>query len=699
MDVPAYYRITDPVQSLKLKICLKRVKKAQRKRGDGFDDSGDEDEHSHAGSAFSDDDGEKTKRGDGDGDHTEWTRTFEWQEKVFGPRELLRYRPGGVDGESGTEDDVLGRTAIEMEYRNELKSADFGQIVRDHVDSAMLFTYTDKDGFVPRNELNKFVSTSENFVLNPLAESILLLPKRADDQSNLRAKAQVDLKLKLKLNSNVLESEAQEDVAKGQWFSSGSAGKRLFRENPCKVFYVMAAVDVNMDAFSKKRVKKDANPSFYEVPLCRVTVNREGSLIEFKPDLSSPKLFQDEDTTNGIQEKKYRFTTPAGSVFEYSLSNVAGDHDEDTAAQLRSIQKEKERIALNEIQNRIERGLVGKVKQPGKTRFHVLIEVVSATAFDVDQLYVQFEVHLPASKQWAWCNGKEETSSEKKIKGVSQTVQTRVNQEGNVVAYLCYPIELEMVYTGQPNQIESFRVPHLLVQVKSRDRWERHRAEGYGFLRLPVKAGSYTRNLKTWKVGGTIRQKLSEHLIGGALHLDNPVYVAIPEMSRGGSFLNRYGFSTDSSGSVQLRLNVIKQIYLPEDVKTELEQRRFRSRSVGEKELSNWSSSKKIRSVEEIMESLKLGFSRSKSKSGKGSELMKAVNKFKEGADADDLRQQRHDELEAQKREEDSRRASIKARLDSMKKRIQRRRSVSAGDASPGNDDDLSTPLLDDTDL
>ena len=708
MDIPAYYRVTDPIQSLKLRISLKRIKKAERKGGKSSpsasgassNNGSDSENNSEAEDPYQDQDQDSEdgrRRSAQRDERKEWARTFAWQEKVFGPRELLRYRPGGVDGESGTEDDVLGRTAIEMEYRSELKRADVDALIAENVDCAMLFSYTDKDGFVPRNELNRFVSTSENFVLNPLAQSILLLPKRADDEDQLRAGKVLNLDLNLNRNGNMLESAGQEDVAKGSWFSSGSAGKRLFRENPCKVFYVMAAVDVNMDAFSKKRMKKDANPSFYEVPLCRVTVNKEGSLVEFKPDLSSPKLYQDEDTAEGVEDRTYRFTTPAGSVYEYSIANVAGNHDQDTAAQLRSIQKEKERIALNELQNRIERGLIGKVKQPGKTRFHVLLEVVKASGFEADQLYIHYEVRLPPRDEWTWVNADKRNLTERAIEGVSQTVKTRVDQHGKVVAHFCFPIELELLYCNQTPSEEPFRVPQLLIQVKSRDRWERHRTEGYGFIRIAAKAGTYSRIVKTWKVGGSIRQKLAEHLIGGALHLDNPMYAAVPELSKDGSFLNRYGFHSDPSGSVEIRMNVMKQVYVPEAVQAQLEKRRFRSRSVGDNDLAGYSS-KKIRSVEEIMESLKFGFAKSRGNNSKSPELLKAITKFKEGTPVEDIRQKRKNEMEAQKREEDSRRASIKARLDSMKERIHRRRSVSGGQPSKPKESEHA-PLLDDADL
>eukprot|EP00511_Aplanochytrium_stocchinoi_P014031 CAMPEP_0204884524 /NCGR_PEP_ID=MMETSP1349-20130617/10102_1 /ASSEMBLY_ACC=CAM_ASM_000710 /TAXON_ID=215587 /ORGANISM="Aplanochytrium stocchinoi, Strain GSBS06" /LENGTH=121 /DNA_ID=CAMNT_0052045441 /DNA_START=30 /DNA_END=392 /DNA_ORIENTATION=+ len=121
----------------------------------------------------------------------------------------------------------------------------------------------------------------------------------------------------------------------------------------------MAAVDINLGYFKKSGArKKHKNPKFYEVVLCRIIVDKDGNHVEFKPALSSSEHFLsycDEDTENEKKsEKAYRFRTPSGSVYEYSLVNEAESTDPGVHAELRKHQREQERRAREDLENRIE---------------------------------------------------------------------------------------------------------------------------------------------------------------------------------------------------------------------------------------------------------------------------------------------------------------------------------------------------------
>ena len=62
--------------------------------------------------------------------------------------------------------------------------------------------------------------------------------------------------------------------------------------------------------------------------------------------------------------------------------------------------------------------------------------------------------------------------------------------------------------------------PYLLFQVNSVDSWNRHRIEGYGFLRLPLEPG-YHKGIEvdTWRPRGSLATEIHSFFLGGSVRV------------------------------------------------------------------------------------------------------------------------------------------------------------------------------------
>ncbi|KAF6776455.1 hypothetical protein AHF37_03509 [Paragonimus kellicotti] len=131
------------------------------------------------------------------------------------------------------------------------------------------------------------------------------------------------------------------------------------------------------------------------------------------------------------------------------------------------------------------------------------------------------------------------------------------------VSLFSHPIEFDLAYKpGLDKEIEqplSMRWPILYLEIISFDFWSRSRTEGYGYVELPRTHGEHVLNVLCWRpTGESVVENLRRFFIGGTGQLEDTTFVGIP-----GNFqsknLVKYGFRTQSSGSVTLRFNSVVQ--------------------------------------------------------------------------------------------------------------------------------------------
>ena len=230
---PFYYHIQDPLQNLSLKVTLRRI---------------------HGGLEESEKDGGKRKdKKPKSKSPTMVEKTLEWQEKVFGPREIAVLSPGEDDrkdlksprtprskvrrlrematskAETSKSTLRLARSSHKASSASSVTDSDYReqmlQRLRDGFDpldelsEAMVFTYIDKDGFLPKSVMKPRLTTShtdDDPTFNPLGLAAATLPLR-------------------QLPKGVLPQ------------NSTAIKQHMSREAPFKVMYVMAAVDCDVE--------------------------------------------------------------------------------------------------------------------------------------------------------------------------------------------------------------------------------------------------------------------------------------------------------------------------------------------------------------------------------------------------------------------------------------------------------------------
>uniref|UniRef100_A0A7N5JCZ7 MKS transition zone complex subunit 1 n=1 Tax=Ailuropoda melanoleuca TaxID=9646 RepID=A0A7N5JCZ7_AILME len=188
---------------------------------------------------------------------------------------------------------------------------------------------------------------------------------------------------------------------------------------------------------------------------------------------------------------------------------------------------------------------------PGALRLFVNGEVVSAQGYEYDNLYVHFFVELPTTN-WS-------SPAFQQLSGITQTCATK-SLGMDKVAYFSYPFTFEASFLHEDESADALpEWPVLYCEVLSLDFWQRCRVEGYGAVVLPATPGSHTLTVPTWRPTelGTVAE-LRRFFIGGSLELEDLSYVRIPGTFKG-ERLSRFGFRTETTGSVTFRLHCLQQ--------------------------------------------------------------------------------------------------------------------------------------------
>ncbi|KAF3840662.1 hypothetical protein F7725_006524 [Dissostichus mawsoni] len=210
----------------------------------------------------------------------------------------------------------------------------------------------------------------------------------------------------------------------------------------------------------------------------------------------------------------------------------------------------------------------------GILRYMMNGEIVSAKGFEYDHLYIHFFMELPnnwSSLPFQSHSGVTQTcraktlGKETKVSSVTVSLlmfvkpQYSLCQQENV-AFFSYPFSFEAFYMSEKESEEPIlQWPVIYFKVLSLDSWQRYRTEGYGYLLFPAMPGKHTITCHTWRPlqTGTV-SSLRRFFIGGSPELEDPSYVRIPGTFKG-ERLSRFGFCTETTGSVTFNLHCLQQ--------------------------------------------------------------------------------------------------------------------------------------------
>ena len=383
-----------------------------------------------------------------------WEAVFSWQEKEFSPRELLLYRPEEHDDVDNAtrpkRKKSKSHNIVERGYEHELSRRDKNE-TKVEPGSMHLFTYTDKDGFVPEQLFAPATDSSTS--IQHVGRALVALPKRNEKHGS-------DTKRKVEANAGA--NSANGDT------SGDPVTARLRRENNCKTMYIMACVDV-----SKENLESEA-PEFFEVPLCAIRYYEQGRLLEVTPPFARSVHMKNGTTQHPSQvdlqsENKhtlpasmlgtYRFSTASGTQYEYTLSNASEVVNREIADELRKVEIADVEREINELSNMIGNRFERGAEADNQLRLFAYCEIVSAQRFDSDNLYVQYQLALPVQGDWLWPPEWDKYEIERRRSGSTQI--SAVGFEENLsdasgkdgvsvvypVAHFAYPFELQCIHT------------------------------------------------------------------------------------------------------------------------------------------------------------------------------------------------------------------------------------------------------------
>ncbi|XP_062486427.1 tectonic-like complex member MKS1 isoform X2 [Pezoporus occidentalis] len=370
-----------------------------------------------------------------------------------------------------------------------------------------IFTYTDHDRFTNLEEHCQKVTDSEHEVPSYLAERMANVRRRRQDCRPIEASS---------LKSKIITWEPSDEFIRNNHVIN----------TPVQTMYIMG----DLGPYGKLGRRE------YEHVLCTIKVDDNG-VITVKPDFTGTKGAYQIEVDGEKRE-----------VWKYTIENAS--------VQMQPEEEEREQSVFRDLYRRYKEylsGLVGsefEMTLPGTLRLFVNGEIVSAQGYEYDNLYVHFFVELP--NQWS-------SPASQQLSGVTQTCATKALGWENV-AYFSYPFTLEMFFTQGAESEESLpQWPVLYFEVLSLDFWQRYRVEGYGSLVLPAFPGVHNFTIPTWRPVelGTVAE-LRRFFIGGSPELEDITYVRTPSTFKG-ERLSRFGFRTETTGSVTFRLYCLQQ--------------------------------------------------------------------------------------------------------------------------------------------
>lgn len=275
----------------------------------------------------------------------------------------------------------------------------------------------------------------------------------------------------------------------------------------------------------------------YHQPLLFVKYTKGGEL-EIQPD------FTNKETTF-----YHSFESLYGDMWRYEVENVK-EVPKKKLNMLRMQQQDAERFRLERFRNQVGDEFTN-MPLWDEINANIFAEVVSAERFTAEKLYVELFVGLPTG--WTPRPGSDAYITQHEVS--TQFSRCNAHNSNEAKWHFGFPFELELHRTRGASMI---RWPRIYMCVSSVDSWQRHRAEGYGYVDVPCFPGMHDLRVHTWRPQGTIRERMMDFYLGGALQLGSVSYPPLAGKLPG-RVMNQYGFQTEGSGFVNIRMHTVVQ--------------------------------------------------------------------------------------------------------------------------------------------
>ncbi|KAM9348208.1 tectonic-like complex member MKS1 [Symphorus nematophorus] len=420
-----------------------------------------------------------------------------WQEKLFSQYEMELF-----------QNEAACQTPLDRQYHTEVKALNKGKGRRNH----RIFTYTDHDRYTNCLPFHQLQCSTELLTTTKSGPTFL-----AERMTSVRHRRQDRRTMDFNVpKSKIINWEPTEEFVKSSHVVNSTM----------QTMHIMADLSPPGKLGQKE----------YECLLVTIKTDGCGTVV-VKPDFNKGK-------------EPYRIVTEGDKreVWRLTLENLSTD--------MKPEEKEREQNMYKDLYVRHKEYLNSLVGQDfemppvGILRYLMNGEIVSAKGFEYDNLYIHFFMELP--NNWS-------SLPFQSLSGVTQTCRTKTSGKDNV-AFFSFPFSFEAFYMCEKESEESIaQWPVLYFKVLSLDSWQRYRTEGYGYLLFPAMPGKHTVTCHTWRPlqTGTM-SALRRFFIGGSPELEDHSYVRIPGTFKG-ERLSRFGFCTETTGSVTFNLHCIQQ--------------------------------------------------------------------------------------------------------------------------------------------
>ncbi|KAI3373919.1 hypothetical protein L3Q82_022488 [Scortum barcoo] len=448
-----------------------------------------------------------------------------WQEKLFSQYEMELF-----------QNEASCQTPLDRQYHTEVKALNRGKGRRNH----RIFTYTDHDRYTNCLPFHQLQHTSD--LLNTTKSSPTFL---AEKMTSVRHRRQDRRTIDSSIpKSKIINWEPTEEFVKNSHVVN----------NAMQTMHIMADLSPPGKLGQKE----------YECLLVTIKTDGSGTVI-IKPDFNNGKEpYRQVHSTTGdcMNFIMFKHNSQCGAccccriVTEGEKREVWRLTLENESPVMKPEEKEREQNMYKDLYVRHKEYLNSLVGQDfemppaGILRYMMNGEIVSAKGFEYDHLYIHFFMELP--NNWS-------SLPFQSLSGVTQTCRTKTLGKENV-AFFSFPFSFEAFYMSEKESEESIlQWPVIYFKVLSLDSWQRYRTEGYGYLLFPATPGKHTVTCHTWRPiqMGTV-SALRRFFIGGSPELEDHSYVRIPGTFKG-ERLSRFGFCTETTGSVTFNLHCIQQ--------------------------------------------------------------------------------------------------------------------------------------------
>ncbi|KAJ3249242.1 Pleiotropic negative transcriptional regulator [Chytriomyces hyalinus] len=371
-----------------------------------------------------------------------------------------------------------------------------------------LFTYIDSDDFVDEEDLHRHLTTAKTEDVTEMAKRVLTLTKP----------------LLLPITPHEPQSES---------LPNGITGNPVHLYKPLRdlnfsVMHLMAYLFSEVGSDSDHLTMKS-----YEKRLCTIKCYDSG-LVTMTPGFNS-------------ETSVYQFQINE-DVYQYRIELISKDLNPEDEENEWKIYSEYYNRRVSSKQAMLPTTFQRPPSEPG-LRLIIMGEISSVQNFFGETIYIHYLVDL--AEGWSVEGGQLPLLS-----AYTQCSSGSFNKELHAwEAIFSFPLEAELISLKGSNHSQW---PRIYFEVCSMDCWDRNSVLGYGYVDVPRSPGCYDLSVPTWKPVTSPYAQMKSLLVGGSAELDDITYDAVP-FGHTGPKLNKYGFQTETSGSIRVKLNLTHQ--------------------------------------------------------------------------------------------------------------------------------------------